>query len=591
MFAHDKLREQLVEDLPVPARRAVHRAVGEAMERLYADQGGHFAALAHHWREAADVRREARYAREAGMIALQTGACREAVGFLLRARELLLVADGSSPAPRRRRSLRGLIEPNACVDTAGPEFLLGLVEGGLSEAFYRLGDLETCREHSERALRHFGQHVPSSPAGWVAGALRQSALRAIQSVARVRAHDLERARQVAGEAGRVQLRLTDTFFYSLRLSAIVWSSLRVVNQCAPAGPLPELAQGYVILALLAGAARTSRLAEAWGRRALAIAEGTGVERDVAWIRTRRAVYMVGDCRWADGEAEVSRAIAVTERVGDLRLWEEARTLQALMSSFSGRYEQALSLFREALRLSRRTGNRQIECWALVGQGGVLSRLGREEEAARLIEAALGMIGEDVMKAEAICAHGILALVRLRMGDAPGAYESADRAVWHIRSMKPVAYWTQPALAGAAEVLLALREAQWGPTAALRASVELRAAEAVIAMRRFAWHFPLGRPHAALWNGLAAWLAGRRRRAFRCWTRTTALAEQLGTPYERARAHLEIGRHLPLEAADRRHHLYQAEDLLARLGCVTDVARVRDVIALGNAPAEDAPPCS
>src|SRR5262249_12283145 len=239
-------------------------------------------------------------------------------------------------------------------------------------------------------------------------------------------------------------------------------------------PLPELAQGYAILALLAGAARTHRLARRWGRRALTIAESTGVPRNLAWIRSRLAVYQVGEAQWEECEAGVRHAAEVAERVGDLRLWEEARIQYALLALFCGRFEEALALFREVQRLSRRSGNQQIACWATMGEGGTLCRLGRDEDAVRLYVQALGAIDEQTMRAEAITGFGVLALARLRAEDPAGAFEAADRALGHIRAMKPVAYWTQPGISGAAEVVLSLLAAGWAPTSLVRERLSVRA---------------------------------------------------------------------------------------------------------------------
>ena len=89
------------------------------------------------------------------------------------------------------------------------------------------------------------------------------------------------------------------------------------------------------------------------------------------------------------------------------------------------------------------------------------------------------------------------------------------------------------------------------------------------LRRFAARFPLGRPHAHLWDGVLHWADRRHGRAFRLWQRTLDLAERLQTPYERGRAHLEIARHKRPEAYGRRHHLDQAVEIFDRLGCVRD----------------------
>src|SRR5206468_9451666 len=87
-FAHDKLREQLLEDLSPAIRRVLHRRVVEAMEREYAGQAEYVTALAYHWQQAAEPAKEAEYAYRAGVLALQSGACQEAVGYLSRVLEI-----------------------------------------------------------------------------------------------------------------------------------------------------------------------------------------------------------------------------------------------------------------------------------------------------------------------------------------------------------------------------------------------------------------------------------------------------------------------------------------------------------------------
>src|SRR5262249_57539519 len=100
-FAHEKLREQLIKDLGPTRRRALHRQVAECIEQTSDDAGTHAAALAHHWREAGEPAREAEWAQRAGTLALQIGACREAIVFLLRAREFLQAGgETTPPAPK-----------------------------------------------------------------------------------------------------------------------------------------------------------------------------------------------------------------------------------------------------------------------------------------------------------------------------------------------------------------------------------------------------------------------------------------------------------------------------------------------------------
>ena len=606
-FAHDKLREQLLEDLAPQASRSLHRTVAEAIERIYPERTEYVTALAHHWRLAGEPTREADSAYRAGILALRAGACQEAVAHLERTLDLLRVttpaasrdASSARSAPavradalvsRRRRARGSRLDLNARVDPESQAFHLGMVESALSEATYRLGDLATCSAHSERALTYFGQYVPNGRGAWIPAVLRQIVLRCAQTIRKPRSSADPARRRVASEIGRVQLRLTDTFFYSLRVPPLLWSTLRTVNQCEPAGPSPELAEGYVILALLAGVVPLRRLAAAWSQRALAIAEDAGTERDVAWILSRIGVLQLADCRWGDADAGLGRATEIAERVGDLRLREECHGQFGALGLYSGHFARGLANFRDAHHLAHRSGNRQIECWGTLGEADILVRLGRVTEGLPLYATALASIDENAMKTEAIWGFGMLALARLRGGDPQGAYEMADRALWHVLSTKPVAYWTQHGTAATAEVLTTLFELGWRPRGESRDAVSTRARQAVDGLWRFARRFPVGRPHAHLWHGLYQWTAKRHARAHRSWQKTLELAERLHTPYERGRAHLEIGRHQRPEAYGRRHHLDQAVEIFERLGCTLD--RDRALAELGGAragtPASEGP---
>src|SRR5262249_47436085 len=81
-FAHDKLPEQLLEDLSLAQRRELHRAVGTAIELGRATHPEWIPALAYHWRWADDPAKEATYAYQAGVLALQNGACQESIAHL-----------------------------------------------------------------------------------------------------------------------------------------------------------------------------------------------------------------------------------------------------------------------------------------------------------------------------------------------------------------------------------------------------------------------------------------------------------------------------------------------------------------------------
>lgn len=417
-------------------------------------------------------------------------------------------------------------------------------------------------------------------AAGVVGVVRQGALRTLQRLARVRAADSRRARWIVSQVAPVQLRHCETLFYALEPLPLLWSTLRLVNQCEPAGPSPELAYASIIAGILASVGPTPGLAGRWCRRALAIAEETGTERDVAFMLSRTAVVQMGRCQWRDAAAGLARATALAEEMGDLRLWEETRVQRALIDLFTGRYEDALGRPPETRRVTRRSDNRQVRCWTGLLEGHCLARLGRDQEAIVACEEVFPELDPIAMRSELVLGAGSLALARLRAGEPQRAYETVEHVLPALDAGRPVAYWLQPGLAGIAEVLLALLEDGADLPPAFRMTLAHQAHTACRALRRYARPFPLGRAHAALWDGLRAWLRGHQRRALRSWRRAIGLAEALGLPYEGARAHLEIGRHALPGAEARRRHLDEAARRFEALGCRHELEWARAELARG-----------
>jgi eukaryotic-like serine/threonine-protein kinase len=575
LFGHDKLREQLLQDLPVTTRRDLHRRVAEAIESTYPGRSDRVASLAHHWRAAEVPERELPWAIQAGLIALESGACREAVSHLGRALELMPRVEVAASRHGRRR----WIDPSAAVDLDGPGFRVGTVDGALAEAHFRLGDLGGCAEHGRQALLHFGQTTPSSAAGYILAILRQTILRGAQVALRVGSRDLESGQRVAAEVARVHLRLMEASFYRLELLPLVWSTLSVLNQCVPVGPSSALAQGYVVSGMIAFAMGARRYGNALCRHAMGIAETIEAPRDVAWVLGRWANLQKGGCQWEAAAMGLEQGAALAHEVGDLRLWEECVTQRGFVHFYAAEFERALERFREVHQHTLKSGNRQITCWALILQGDASLRLGRDAEAFELYAQALELYDAASMRSEGICIFGMKAVAHLRIGDVPGALDAARRALGYITASRPFAYWTQQGTAGTAEVFLTLLEDGAGLDAGERRRLMDEARAACRGTRAYGRAFPLGRPHALVWDGLRCWLAGRRRRAFRKWRAAAALAERLDMPYERGRALLEIGRHLPLGTPERARQLGAAADIFARIGSAAELARARGLVGV------------
>jgi len=88
-FTHALIRQTLYDELSTPRRVLLHRQIGEALEKLYANNiEPHLALLAHHFYQAApggDVEKAVDYATRAGERAVELYAWEEAVGHYERA--------------------------------------------------------------------------------------------------------------------------------------------------------------------------------------------------------------------------------------------------------------------------------------------------------------------------------------------------------------------------------------------------------------------------------------------------------------------------------------------------------------------------
>jgi hypothetical protein len=169
----------------------------------------------------------------------------------------------------------------------------------------------------------------------------------------------------------------------------------------------------------------------------------------------------------------------------------------------------------------------------------------------------------------------------RPADAWQATRTADRLVGPGPSF---VQYSLEAHAGVPEVCLALLEQDGGGAAGVDpAELRTTAAAGVRRLRRYARTFPMARPRALICLGWSRWLDGRPIAARRAWARAVREAERRRMPYELARAHHELGRHLaagersPL-GLDRAGHLQRALAGFEAAGCGADRRRVQELAA-------------
>jgi tetratricopeptide (TPR) repeat protein len=145
-FAHDKLRDALIQALPATERRSIHRALAHA---IHATHPARASTLAHHFGAAGDLVREKEFSAIAGDQFLRSGAYHEAIPFLRRALALSLPTD--------------------------PPLGRAMIERRLGEALFRSGQLPEAREALGRALATLRRPLPASRPRLVFDLVREGA--------------------------------------------------------------------------------------------------------------------------------------------------------------------------------------------------------------------------------------------------------------------------------------------------------------------------------------------------------------------------------------------------------------------------------
>lgn len=549
-FAHDKLREGLLDELSPELTRALHREAAEVIGAVHQDAAEWVAALALHWGQAGDEAREAHYSELAGEQAMSVYACAVAIPYFQRA--LAFYESRGEGASR-----------------------LGRLEARLAESWFLVGDLRQCRAHAERALAYLGWPVPRSRLGWRLGLPLQVLERFLQFATPwaflEKSHEEQQKRL---EAGRLMVRMCEIFIYAQESERLLWSGFRMLNVLEPHGPSQCLARGYSSMATVLSSLPVLRpVVDSWCTRAMRMAGRVGTPADLVFTLVRSAVCGIGFARWRDVEVWTEQARRLADEARDFRQAEESRVVMSMAAQYQGRFRRCIRLADELEASARRRGSMQTRLWGPLCRAAALVRLGRPQVLLQELEVELPWMEAQADASVMVSIHGMRALALLLQNQEARALEVAQRGLALLRGMRPVAYWLYTGVAHVAEVYLTVWERRGGATARDQEELVRAARDACKAMRAFSRAFVFGQPFALLCNGLEAWLSGRPEAARCAWGRCVKRARALGMPYEEGRGWFELGRHLPPEVPARRTYLLRARERFAELEAADDLKRV------------------
>ncbi len=413
-FRHALLQEACYHSLPFRQRLALHRTVGETIERSGADGDDIAPMLSLHFLAAQDWERTWRYARMAARVAQAAHAQGEAAVHLERA----------------VTSARRLSD----VDTDE----LATVYSDLGRSLELLGEYDRADDAYRHAMRAWGSDLPRrAQMAYRRAHLRSEFLgRPSSAIRQLRAARAELAHGVPGALGLRALLLAEEAAVRQqqgRLAEGLERANQAVREADQAGDKRALARALDYQNTLL--VRTGRQDEAIHMgRALELYEelGDGVQVANALINLGNTAFF--GLRWNEAADFWARAAEASTAVGNLAGTALAHVNGGDLRVNQGRLEEALAMLGPARRTLKSYGYRAATAWTEMCLGRATAFHGDLEGGITLVRSALASfdeIGSHIESLEACARLAEVLVFGRRLPEAEEALAQARELEHHV----------------------------------------------------------------------------------------------------------------------------------------------------------------
>lgn len=553
-FKHILFQEVAYNLMLFTTRNELHRAIANWYEKSYEDNLAQvYPLLAYHWYHTEDSSKAAEYLEKSAIQAMRSFANREVVNYLRQA--FALLEKPGFKIDNERRAQWALL---------------------LGEAYVNLADY-IGQDYIEDGLSLLGKPIPQGKPSQYLGVLRQV-------LAQVRNRMLPRffigrhadQREKLLAASRACERLVEVYFFMNEIALSLYASFRTLNIAEEAGISPELARGYATVGALIGFIPLHRLARSYLQRALDTIEGLDDLNARIWILTVVAFYYNGVGQWSTSIPLLKEGLEISKRLGAQRREEDFLGNLFAASYFQGDFAACLKYTDKLIPIARQRNAYNSLAYGLQGKAYASLHMGDPDAALICLEELRSLLGEgSKVTDEALILemHGLFALTYMRRFETELAIAEVERLLDLSAKATPSNYSAHTGYIAPAYTYLSLWE-----SGQILPAIDKLAWNACKNLRKYVRVFPIGEPRALLYEGLHHWLSGKQDKAYQTWEKSLAVAEELNMRYDKGLAHLEIGRHLPLEDSNRRKHLDSAIDLFADMGAEYDLTRAEAALS-------------
>lgn len=564
-FAHDKLRERLLEMLAADARRRLHVEVAQAIEQAYPGDPMHSSELAYHYREAGIPEKTLVHTAIAGEHAIKQGALQAAAALLAEASQLQERL--GVPLSERTR-----------------------VRYGLGHALHGLGRMSECIPLLEGALAQWGHRVPQRRADLGFGLAKElglilrrrlrpdSAAPASPPPTTTELEEIFSTGMVLGDCytaqGQVGKMLHVTlqglnFAETFHLTDIMAFYYAGIGVTLPYTPLSRWSSHYhqKAEALFAPAQRQDdeHAAPPWVQYCYLLI-GVSYVPDGDWSNALRMVTRARELARASAHEQLEvRALGAL-----LQIWQPTSEFQTILDTCPRMYqlaERALTKF----------------CiYSLAARACVHMRRGELDKAQHFLEDAKRFCSHDDDVLFQINVTAPEALLATRRGNAQ-ARELVKRCLMRVEKAYISPFLVED-YGMLAEAIFDLWQRETGSVREELHRQFTRIAKRLVACGQ---RFARARAKAALWQGMHDWMEGRLPAAHHNLRAAIDCAARLNQPFDQAMAELCLGRVLTKQqwsggdgVPDGRALLMSAWRLFARpqIGAKYYVERVHETFA-------------
>lgn len=561
-FSHALVRDAVYSLLPLGFRREMHASLGAWYERQAGENPLMLGRIAAHWEQAQDPVRAVRALEQAGNHALRTGAYREAQTLF--GRLLDIAANGfgeGAPGP---------------VDASNAQKARWLLHLGL--ASYDLGELERARSALESSAVLLGQSIPGDNrigAALVLEAVRATLRHFWRRRSPAKLAQAAPARQIAA----VLSALGRIYHLTQRPRHTMYSMVRRFNLLHQHAASPEQMGAFSGMMYLTTMLGRRQLADRYAARVTELHRRLQNPLAYADASLTVALAYLGQARWDACERCATDAEQIFQRLGERQPRMTMVSMLANAAELQGAFDHSAQLWALEQQLADEVGDQLGQCWAAGGKAMLAIRRGNFNEAvthARQAQALARATGEAVSY---LADSGLLALALFELGDFGAARALLDEGL-AIMSTLPrlaTAHHLLNGLDTFSELVLRFWEREAPPSgSAAWKQWSQHAAMATTRTSGYARMFDIGAPMAAQRLALQHWLHGRRAKALTAWQHAIAEGERTAIPYETAKAHLELARHLPAGDPQAQAHATQAMAIFGRLGAHAGLQQARAV---------------